>query len=102
MVMAAPVASRSRRASGAPASVCSRRRRAAAARWWELSARIVVAVLAAARWAAGAGLAGLEGRDDSEQVGLDRSVHLHHAVTTVGLGLGDEAAGVGELLLVLR
>jgi hypothetical protein len=46
-------------------------------------------------------LVGLEGGDDGEQVGFDRAVHLGQAGVAVGLGPGDQRAGVVELLMVL-
>ena len=39
----------------------------------------------------GVAVVGLEGGDDSEQVGFDRSVHLGQAVVTVGFGMRDQA-----------
>ena len=44
---------------------------------------------------------GFEGGDDGEQVGFDGAVHLCEAVVTIGLGAGDQRAGVVELLAVL-
>ena len=43
-----------------------------------------------------------EGADDGEQVGLDGAVHFGKADVAVGLGAGDQSAGGGELLVVLR
>ena len=44
---------------------------------------------------------GFEGGDDGEQVGFDGAVYLCEAVVTIGLGAGDQRAGVVELLAVL-
>ena len=43
-----------------------------------------------------------EGADDGEQVGLDGAVHLGQADVAVGFGTGNQSAGGGELLVVLR
>jgi hypothetical protein len=46
-------------------------------------------------------LVGFEGVDHGEQVGFDGAVHLGQAGVAVGLGAGDQRAGVVELLAVL-
>lgn len=43
----------------------------------------------------------LESCDDGQQARFHGAVHLDHAVAALGPCLGDEASGIGELLLVL-